>query len=874
MAEEFVGLTVKFGANTVEFDNSVKGMNTALTQLKKELQTINQQLKLDPNNVELLNRKMQNFQQQAEIGAKKIAELRKEQAALGDEKIGTAEWQKLENEIQKTEAQMQVVQRAIDSTQSKLNSITPGKIEYVNRQLDEMSQKLDNAAEKVGKVKEGFEKAGNAVAPFSAAAAGGLAASVKIAADLDEQISKTSQVFKTQAKEVDSFTRSAIDNFGMSELSARNIANVYGSIGTGVGIADKENANMATTLTELTSDMAAFNDVSLDRAATALKGVYTGETESIKDMGISLSQTSLDAYALEKGLGKSTSQMSEAEKISLRYQYVLDRMGKQGSIGAATREMDSFNGQSRKFVENMIEIGKKIGDVVKEAITPFLLKLNELAEGFRKMGDGRIQSVAKALVAVAVLAPALLGIAKVLGVVQGVLGGLSKAMLFLKDTKIAGAFAKIFGGVSTGPILLVVGAIVAVGVALKQLWDRSETFRNTMADIWESIKTNITNAIKTITGGNGLEGIKVAWEKVWSYLEPAWTLFQEIVGAGAVTIGAAIETITKVFTGLADIIAGAFSGNHLQVQTGFQAIYDAFVGFKDRVFEYIGSIDWGELAKTAITGIINGITALGSFLWDAFKLLFNTTIEWIKSVDWAAVGSWVLQTLINGIVALRSFLWTTVQSLFKTAMNFIKSIDWAGVGSTIMNLIITAISALGSMVWNTLKGLFTTAKNNSTNSIDWGSVGNKIINMIGEAITTVGGAIWYMLRGALDTAMSKAKNVDWGSVGKSIVDSIVSGITGLGDAIHNKISSAFESAKSWVSEKWNALKGSGDFSFSGKMTNSKGQSIQLASPTMPMLMASGASSGTNLSITVNTQGNGAKAIAREVEKIIVRRIQS
>lgn len=106
MAEEFVGLTVKFGANTVEFDNSVKGMNTALTQLKKELQTINRQLKLDPNNVELLNRKMQNFQQQAEIGAKKIAELRKEQAALGDEKIGTVEWQKLENEIQKTEAQM------------------------------------------------------------------------------------------------------------------------------------------------------------------------------------------------------------------------------------------------------------------------------------------------------------------------------------------------------------------------------------------------------------------------------------------------------------------------------------------------------------------------------------------------------------------------------------------------------------------------------------------------------------------------------------------------------------------------------------------------------------------------------------------------
>ncbi|MFP9213172.1 phage tail tape measure protein, partial [Enterococcus faecalis] len=95
------------------------------------------------------------------------------------------------------------------------------------RQLDETSKKLDTAAKKAGKLKDGFEKAGKALAPLSTASAGGLAASVKIAADLDEQISKTSQVFKTQAKEVDSFTRSAIDNFGMSELSARNIANVY-----------------------------------------------------------------------------------------------------------------------------------------------------------------------------------------------------------------------------------------------------------------------------------------------------------------------------------------------------------------------------------------------------------------------------------------------------------------------------------------------------------------------------------------------------------------------------------------------------------------------------------------------------------------------
>lgn len=870
MAEEFAGLTVKFGANTVEFDNSVKGMNTALTQLKKELQTINQQLKLDPNNVELLNRKMQNFQQQAEVGAKKIAELRKEQAALGDEKIGTAEWQKLENEIQKTEAQMQVVQRAIDNTQSKLKSLTPGNIEYVNRQLDETSKKLDTAAKKAGKLKDGFEKAGKALAPLSTASAGGLIAGAKAAGDLQEQVSKTKAVFKDNSDEMDKFAQGAIDNINMSENTARGIMNTYGAMGSGLGLTEQANKDMAKSLTSLTADVVAFNDVSEDRASTALKGIYTGETESLKELGVVMTQTNLDNYAMAKGYGKTTKEMSESEKVALRYAYVQDALS--DAQGAAKREQDSFNGQLRLFKEQLVEIATNIGKVLIPALEPLLKHLNDMTEKFRAMEPEQLEKVVKAMIGLAGLAPALLGIAKVLGVVQGVLGGLSKAMLFLKDTKIAGAFAKIFGGVSTGPILLVVGAIVAVGVALKQLWDRSETFRNTISGIFDSIAGSFEVSINLIK--NNMDGLQNTWKSVWSYIEPAWLLFQEIVGVAAVIIVSAIDTIAGVFRGLTTIITGVLTGNSYLIQAGFDTILGFLEQFVTNIMTYVSSIDWGSLAKTAIDGIVAGITALASLVWNAFITLFNIAIDFIKSTDWMAVGSWVLQTLINGIVALGSFLWTTVQSLFKTAMNFIKSIDWSGVGSTIMNLIITAISALGSMVWNTLKGLFTTAKNNSTNSIDWGSVGNTIINMIGQAISTVGGAIWDMLRGALDTAMSKAKNVDWGSVGKSIVDSIVSGITGLGDAIHNKISSAFESAKSWVSEKWNALKGSGDFSFRGKMTNSKGQSIQLTSPTMPMLMASGASSGTNLSITVNTQGNGAKAIAREVEKIIVRRIQS
>lgn len=284
MAQEFEGLYVKFGANTIEFDNSVKGMNSALSTLKKDLQSLNKQLKFDPGNVDLLAKKMQNFQQQLDVGNKKIAELRKQQKDLGEDKIGTAEWQKLESEIGKTEAQLLVVNRALEATEKQLKELTPGNIEHVNKKLDEMADKAQKTADKVGKIKDGFEKAGNAAKPFSALAVGGLIASIKSAGDLQEQVSKTGAVFKDQSDEMDKFAESSLKNLNMAELTSRDLMNTYGAMGSGLGLTADENAKLAKSLTGLTADTMAFNDVSKDRAETALKGIYTGETESLKGL--------------------------------------------------------------------------------------------------------------------------------------------------------------------------------------------------------------------------------------------------------------------------------------------------------------------------------------------------------------------------------------------------------------------------------------------------------------------------------------------------------------------------------------------------------------------------------------------------------------
>lgn len=150
MAETFEGLYVKFGANTVEFEKSVKGINSALASLKKDFTNINKQLKMDPDNVELLTRKLTNLQEQARVGALKILELKKQQKALGESEVGSAQWNKLQIEIAKVESQMKVVDRAMKSTKKRIEDVgNPKSILNLNKEINNVAKELDIVNQKL-----------------------------------------------------------------------------------------------------------------------------------------------------------------------------------------------------------------------------------------------------------------------------------------------------------------------------------------------------------------------------------------------------------------------------------------------------------------------------------------------------------------------------------------------------------------------------------------------------------------------------------------------------------------------------------------------------------------------------------------------------
>ena len=149
---------------------------------------------------------------------------------------------------------------------------------------------------------------------------------IELGSDLEEVQNVVDVTFPRMSKQVDAFAKQAITSFGLSETMAKRFTGTFGAMAKAFGFSEKTAYEMSSTLTGLAGDVASFYNISQDEAYTKLKSVFTGETESLKDLGVVMTQAALDQYALANGFGKTTSAMSEAEKVALRYQFVQDKL--------------------------------------------------------------------------------------------------------------------------------------------------------------------------------------------------------------------------------------------------------------------------------------------------------------------------------------------------------------------------------------------------------------------------------------------------------------------------------------------------------------------------------------------------------------------
>jgi hypothetical protein len=197
---------------------------------------------------------------------------------------------------------------------------------------------------------------------------------LELGSDLAEVQNVVDVTFPTMTSKVDEFAQSAINSFGLSETMAKQYTGTFGAMAKAFGFTEEQAYDMSSTLTGLAGDVASFYNITQDEAYTKLKSVFTGETESLKDLGVVMTQSALDSYALANGFGKTTSAMSEAEKVALRYQFVQDKLS--AAQGDFARTSGSWANQVRILKLQFDSLKATIGQGLINLFTPIIKVVN------------------------------------------------------------------------------------------------------------------------------------------------------------------------------------------------------------------------------------------------------------------------------------------------------------------------------------------------------------------------------------------------------------------------------------------------------------------------------------------------------------------
>ncbi len=225
---------------------------------------------------------------------------------------------------------------------------------------------IQNLAKKTGKMLAG------------AFAVKGLTSFAKDCIELGSNLTEVQNVvdvaFPTMNKKVNEFAQNAASTFGLSETMAKKFTGTFGAMANAFGFSEKESYKMSTALTGLAGDVASFYNISQDEAFTKLKSVFSGETETLKDLGIVMTQTALDQYALANGFGKTTSAMTEQEKVALRYAFVQQQL--QNATGDFSRTSDQWANQIRILSLQFDSLKASIGQGLINLFLPIVKVIN------------------------------------------------------------------------------------------------------------------------------------------------------------------------------------------------------------------------------------------------------------------------------------------------------------------------------------------------------------------------------------------------------------------------------------------------------------------------------------------------------------------
>ncbi len=610
---------------------------------------------------------------------------------------------------------------------------------------------------------------------------------INLASDLQEAQNVVDVAFGSMSDKANAFAQSALKNYGLAELSAKKYSSTFMSMAKGMGLATDDATNMSLALTGLVGDVSSFYNIEQDLAATKLKGIFTGESEALKDLGVVMTEANLEAYALAKGFNKSMKEMTQAEKVALRYQYVTEQLSL--AQGDFARTSDSWANQIRVLKETFNSLSSIIGEFLIKGLTPFVQKLNDILQ--------RLLAIAQAAKSLFLVSDAAEEITDTATDAAGAQEEVTEA--------VEGTGEAIAGNLASFDELNVMNDESTGGGDASNVFDGLPTDEDTKVEIGEgsTVSPDLTNALL----------------KIKEILEPIISLIltlRELVGTGLKKVFEVLSPIIEGLLALLKQLLGIF-GDFAGSVKDMQSVEEFFSGLIDTVEQAATAIieTLAELIPQLVQIVTDIVVALVKAIASNIPKLVNSIVNLVKELLGALTemlpqlleaGKQLIQSLVEGLLSEESIsaIFTAVGEIVAALVEFVVE-NLPVIVENAVEIVLALVQGLLEALPHLIEGVLTliitiveTIVENLPEIISMGLeiVGSLIAGLL-EAIPSLIAAIPKLIFAIIDTIFS----TNWLQVGidiiKGIGQGLVDGVKSIGSKIGDACKGIWKTVKGW-----------------------------------------------------------------------------
>lgn len=404
---------------------------------------------------------------------------------------------------------------------------------------------------------------------------------IDAASAAQEVTSAVGEVFGEASGTIEKFAEDAAMTMGQTSTQFQNAAKTFGIFGQSAGLAAEDNAQFSAELTELASDMASFNDTTVDQALSALGSALQGQSEPMRKYGVLLSQAELEAKAMEMGINDGNGALTAQQKVLATHAAIMDQTATQQ--GDFARTQDGLANSQRTLTAVFGDFQEQIGTALLPVVTELTNAMIPLVEELTP-----------------VLTTVLEALAPVIQMVTDNLQPLVEAFMPLLEslTPIMEAFAQLAGSLLP-PVIEVVGFLAGVFAELMDVL--MPLITNTIVPLIDML-TPLISQFTTIA------------EQVMPYVINMITLAAEIFDVLMQVLTPIIEAALPLLMDILNDLAPAFD-----VLTWWSGmLLDAFRAFGDWIDQYMPAIE------QTISSVFGGISdVINDLMKNFLGPLFN-----------------------------------------------------------------------------------------------------------------------------------------------------------------------------------------------------------------------------------------------------------